>query len=157
MTIPTDLGTCHLTASGAVTADQTTPGGQKATNVSYWYKDSERKSMMGVDGFVINCLGDAIKLQLIPAGGKMDGMPFAAKNYELKAGKGDMTVMATFGKAVLDKPNGSVNVTAFDARHIAGTVDLAGKLAPGGGEVKLSGTFDLICPGFSACDYGSAP
>src|SRR5882672_2716947 len=87
-----ELGTCHLTASGAVTADQTTPGGRAATNVSYWLSDEERKNMMGA-----------------------------------------------FGKATLAAVNGSVDVTAFDSHHIAGTVDLEGTLAPGGGKVKIAG------------------
>ncbi len=33
----TDLGSCTLKVSGAVTAEQTTPGGREAVNISYWY------------------------------------------------------------------------------------------------------------------------
>ncbi len=147
-----ELGNCHLTASGAVTADQTTPGGRAATNVSYWYKPEEQKSMMGVDGFVVNCVGPDIKFQLVPGGGKADGMPFHPKKYDFDKGKGDANVMIVFGKASVTAPSGSVDVTAFDKRHIAGTVDLSGKLSPGGGDVKLTGQFDLVCPGLSACE-----
>lgn len=151
--VPTDLGSCTLTASGAITAEQTTPGGRAATNVSYWLDEAERKNMMGVDGFVINCNGDQIRFSLVPGGGKPDGMPFAPKKYELKAGKGDLNVLVAFGKASLMKPTGTINVTAFDRRHIAGTIDLEGKLLPGNGAVKLTGTFDLVCPGFKNCAY----
>src|SRR5215470_1371607 len=52
-----EMGTCHVTASGAVTVDQTSPGGRTATNVSYWLNETERKNMMGIDGFVVNCIG----------------------------------------------------------------------------------------------------
>jgi hypothetical protein len=149
---PDELGTCHLTASGAVTADQTTKGGKDATNISYWYTAEEQKSMMGVDGFVINCKGDAVKFTLVPGGGKKDGMPFKPKKYDFAAGKGDGGLMIAFGKQQLDKPNGSIDITAFDSHHIAGTIDLSGTLAPGGGAEKLSGTFDLVCPNLSACD-----
>ena len=147
-----EMGTCHLTATGAVTAEQTTPGGRPATNVSYWLSETERKNMMGVDGFVINCIGPDIKFQLVPGGGKKDGMPFAPKRYDFDKGKGDANVMAAFGKATLASYSGSIDITAFDSHHIVGNVDLAGKLAPGGGDVKLTGTFDLACPGFSGCD-----
>ena len=147
-----ELGTCHITASGAVTADQTTKGGKDATNISYWYTVEEQKSMMGVDGFVINCKGDAVKFTLVPGGGKKDGMPFKPKKYDFIAGKGDGGLMIAFGKQQLDKPNGSVDITAFDSHHIAGTIDLSGTLAPGGGAEKLTGTFDLVCPNLSACD-----
>ena len=144
--------TCHITASGAVTADQTTKGGKDATNVSYWYSAEEQKTMMGVDGFVINCKGADIKFSLVPGGGKKDGMPFKPKKYDFAAGKGDGGLMIAFGKQQLDKPTGSIDVTAFDSHHIAGTIDLSGTLAPGGGAEKLTGTFDLVCPNLSACD-----
>ena len=147
-----ELGTCHLTASGAVSADQTTKGGIDATNISYWYTPAEQKTFMGVDGFVINCKGADIKFSLVPGGGKKDGMPFKPKKYDIAAGKGDATLMIAFGKQTLDKPTGSIDITAFDSHHIAGTIDLSGSLLPGGGAEKLAGTFDLICPDLSACE-----
>ncbi len=149
---PDELGTCHLTASGAVSADQTTKGGKDATNVSYWYSAEEQKTMMGVDGFVINCKGADIKFSLVPGGGKKDGMPFAPKKYEFAGGKGDGALMIAFGKQQLDKPTGTIDVTAFNSHHIAGTIELAGKLVPGGGDEKLKGEFDLVCPNLSACE-----
>jgi hypothetical protein len=85
--VPKDLGKCTLTASGAVTAEQETPGGRPATNVSYWLTEDERKNMMGVDGFVITCQGEKIRFQIVPGGGKPDAMPFAPKKYEIKKGK----------------------------------------------------------------------
>jgi len=147
-----ELGTCHLTASGAVSADQTTPGGRTATNISYWYSAEEQKSMMGVDGFVINCNGPDIRFSMVPGGGKKDGMPFKPKKYEFAAGKGDANLMIGLGKVTIANPSGPVDITAFDSHHIAGTIELSGKLAPGGGDEKLSGSFDLACPGLSACD-----
>lgn len=151
--MPKELGKCTLTASGAVTAEQETPGGRTATNVSYWLTEEERKNMMGVDGFVVTCQGEKIRFQMVPGGGKPDAMPFAPKKYEIKKSKGDATISVGFGKAALADANGSVDITAFDARHIAGTIDLAGKLQPGGGAVTLKGSFDLICPGFKGCKY----
>jgi hypothetical protein len=148
---PEELGTCKLTASGAVSKEQTTPGGRNATNVTYWMTADERNSLMGTDGFAVNCHGPDIRFSLIP-GGKKDGMPFKPKKYTFAKGAGDASVMVLFGKNTLDKISGTVDVTAFDARHIAGTVDLKGKLVPGGGAVHLTGTFDLACPGFGACE-----
>lgn len=148
---PEELGTCQLTASGAVKTEQTTHGGRAATNVTYWMKEEERKNMMGGDGFAVSCHGPDIKFSLIPSG-KKDGMPFKPKKYTLAKGTGDASVMVLFGKATLDGISGTVDVTEFDARHIAGTIDLRGKLVPGGGEVKLTGSFDLLCPGFGACE-----
>jgi hypothetical protein len=148
---PEELGTCKLTATGALKKEQTTQGGRAATNVTYWMKEDERKSMMGTDGFAVNCHGPDIKFSLIPSG-KKDGMPFKPKKYAITKSTGDASVMVLFGKQTLDAISGTVDVTAFDARHIAGTVDVKGKLVPGGGEVKLTGTFDLVCPGFGGCE-----
>jgi hypothetical protein len=59
----------------------------------------------------------------------------------------------TFGpKVTLGDPNGTVDITTFDKKHIAGTIDLSGKLVPGGGSVKLTGKFDFACPGFTNCE-----
>ena len=80
-------------------------------------------------------------------------MPFAPKRYDFNKGKGDATVSVGFGKAAMTDANGFVDITGFDARHIAGTVELTGKLTPGGGAVTLKGSFDLICPGFKGCKY----
>ena len=151
--MPADLGKCTLTVSGAVDETQETPGGRTATNVSYWLGEEERKNMMGIDGFVVTCQGEKIRLQIVPGGGRPDAMPFAPKKYEIKKGKGDATVNVGIGKAAMVDPNGTIDITAFDARHIAGTIDLTGKLQPGGGTVKLEGQFDLICPGFKGCKY----
>src|SRR3954463_8003684 len=58
---PEEMGKCELHATGAVKADQTSMGGRPATNISYWFTDEEKKNMMGVDGFVVNCHGPDIK------------------------------------------------------------------------------------------------
>ena len=147
---PEELGTCKLSATGAVTKEQTTPGGRAATNVTYWMNEDERKSLMGTDGFAVNCHGPDIKFSLIPSG-KKDSMPFKPKKYTFARSGNDASVMVQLGKATLEA-TGSVDVTAFDAHHIAGAIDLKGKLVPGGGTVKLTGSFDLICPGFGACE-----
>jgi hypothetical protein len=146
---PEELGTCKLSATGAITKEQTSPGGRAATNVTYWMSQEEKNSLMGSDGFVVNCHGPDMKFSLLPSG-KKDSMPFAPKKYTIAKSGNDANVMVLFGKATLDA-TGTVDVTAFDAHHIAGTIDLKGKLVPGGGEVKLTGSFDLICPGFGAC------
>ncbi len=147
-----EMGNCHISVTGAVTADQTSPGGKTATNISYWYSPADQKTMMGVDGFVVNCNGPDLRFSMVPGGGKQDGMPFKPKTYTFKDGKGDANLMIGLGKASVTAPSGSVDVTSFDSHHIAGTIALTGKLAPGGGDVKLAGSFDLACAGFSACD-----
>lgn len=151
---PEELGSCTLELSGAVKKEQTSPGGRNAMNVSYWLSAEEQQKMAGVDGFVVRCEGPDIKFAILPGGGKKDGMPFSPKKYDFKNGVGsDASVMITLGpKLTFGDATGSVNITAFDKRHIAGTIDLAGKLKPGNGAVKLKGQFDFTCPGFAACE-----
>lgn len=151
---PEELGKCTLKLSGAMTKEQTTPGSRDATNVSYWLSEAERGSMSNIDGFVVRCDGPDIKFAILPGGGKKDGMPFAPKKYEFKKGSGsDASVMVTLGpKLTFGDATGAVNITAFDKRHIAGTIDLSGKTMPGKKPVKLTGEFDYVCPGLSACE-----
>ena len=155
---PADLGKCTLTVAGGITAEQTAAGGKAATNVSYWYTPEERKNMMGVDGYVISCSGEKFRFQLLPGGGKIDGMPFAPKKFTFAKGKSDgASIMIAFGQATMTDATGSVDVTALDSRHVAGTVDIAGKVVPGNKQITIKGTFDYVCPGLSACDFGDAP
>ncbi|MEO7095711.1 MAG: hypothetical protein ABI175_20805 [Polyangiales bacterium] len=155
---PADLGKCTLTVAGGITAEQTAPGGKSAANVSYWYTPEERKNMMGVDGYVISCSGEKFRFQLLPGGGKLDGMPFAPKTFTFAKGKSDgASVMIAFGQATMSDATGTVAVTALDNRHIAGTVDVAGKVVPGNKQITIKGSFDYVCPGLSACDFGDAP
>jgi hypothetical protein len=155
---PADLGKCTLTVSGGITAEQTVPGGKSATRVAYWYTPEERKNMMGVDGYVISCSGEKFRFQLLPGGGKLDGMPFAPKTFTFAKGKSDgASVMIAFGQATMADATGTVDVTALDSRHIAGTVDVAGKVVPGNKQIRIQGSFDYVCPGDSACDFGDAP
>lgn len=160
---PADLGKCDIEVTGQITASQSSPGGKEATNVAYWYTPEERKNMMGVDGYVVTCKGEHFNFKLLPGGGKLDGMPFTPKKFTFAKGKSDgANVMMTFGPAVtaaspsLSDATGTVEITALDARHIAGTIDLAGKVVPGNKQVKVKGSFDLVCPGLSACDFGES-
>lgn len=151
---PADLGSCTLKVEGGIKAEQTSPGGIKATNVAYWYPPEERKNMMGVDGYAVNCTGDQFRFSLLPGGGRPDGMPFGPKKFTFAKGKSDgASVLVAFGQATLADPNGTVEITALDARHIAGTVALAGKVVPGNKQIKITGSFDLICPGLGACEF----
>jgi hypothetical protein len=151
---PEELGKCNLKLTGALKKEQTSMGGRAATNVSYWFGENEKNDMSNVSGFVVRCEGPDIKFAILPGGGKQDGMPFAPKKYEFKKGAGaDASVMITLGpKLTFGDPSGSVNITAFDKRHIAGKIDLSGQLKPGNGAVKLTGDFDFVCPGFSGCE-----
>jgi hypothetical protein len=151
---PEELGSCTLELTGALTKKQTSLGGRTATNVSYWYTEAEKNNLMGVDGFAVNCHGPDMKFSILPGGGKKDGMPFSPKKYEFKKGSGtDASLMITLGpKLTFGDATGTVDITAFDKRHIAGTIALSGKLVPGGGGVKLTGQFDFVCPGLSGCE-----
>jgi hypothetical protein len=152
---PEELGKCELKATGAVTKEQTTFGGRPATNVTYWMSAEEKKNLMGVDGFAINCRGTDINFSMTPVG-KPELMPFAPKKYVFKKGHADgASVSVTFGPTVtLGDPDGSIDITAFDKKHIAGTVNLSGKLMGKGakGNATLTGSFDFKCPGFAGCE-----
>ncbi len=151
---PADLGSCAIDVSGGITTKIEGKGGTAATNVSWWLSEDERKNMMGVDGYAVNCVGSGARFSLVPGGGKPDAMPFGPKKFTFAKGKSEgATVLVTFGQQTLSDANGTVEVTALDKRHIAGTVDLSGKVVPGNKQVKVSGTFDFVCPGMSACEF----
>ena len=160
---PEELGSCELEATGAVKAKQTSYGGRPATNVSYWLSPDEQGTMSAIKGFNVNCHGPDMKFSIMPGGGKPDGQPFQPKKYDIKKGTGDASVMVSFppkeGKAAKESDQrtlgdaaGTVDITAFDKKHIAGTINIKGKLVPGGGAVTVTGKFDFKCPGFKGCE-----
>ena len=59
---------------------------------------------------------------------KKDGMPFGPKKYDFKKSKGDASLLINVGPGgakTLDAIDGTVDITAFDKKHIAGTIALS--------------------------------
>ena len=146
-----------MKVSGALTAEQTSGGGTSRSVTSYWFKpdDKQLTMMFGDDpakvGLILNCTGKDINLNILARDRTKDGVPFGPKLYTIER-KGELHVMASANKEPLGGLKGTIEITAFDASHIAGTIELEGhamvdKTKP----VKISGTFDYKCPGFSGC------
>jgi hypothetical protein len=137
---------CTISASGAMNFEQTTPGGRAAVVASYWFKKAERKKLMDSVGFAVTCNGERLRFSIYPAA----AIAMEPKVYKLDRGKGDLRVVATLNQRTFSNATGTVEVTAFDTRHVAGTFKLTGTVRPGG-ELELKGSFDLRCPGYSGC------
>lgn len=139
-------GNCTLTATGAVSADETTPAEAQA---KYWMSDADKGSMEQ-PGFLVNCKGTKFRLSLVSSPNA--AVEFKAKDYTVEGKNPDVSVL---GRA--DKPlqnfTGKVSITAFDASHIAGSIDLAGSLQVGSGTVQIKGTFDVKCTHWGKCNH----
>jgi hypothetical protein len=142
----TDLGVCSIKATGALTVEESTPGGRAAVASKYW-QSAEERSASPVQDLTINCLGKDVRFSVVSKPGA--AVPFGPKTYRLEKGRGDLVVLARAGKP-LSNVTGTVDVTAFDGRHIAGTINVTGK-QQGGGNVTLDGSFDFACPGYGGC------
>ena len=91
----------------------------------------------------MNCTGDQFRFSLLPGGGRPDGMPLGPKKFTFTRGKSDgASVLVALGQATLADPNGTIEITALDLRHIAGTVELAGKVVPGNKMIFPAGVKD---------------
>ncbi len=91
----------------------------------------------------INCIGKLGRMTFEPAPGA--AVPFGPHTYKIERGTRDYVVFARARDKQLANIEGTIDVTAFDATHIAGTFDLAG--TAGAQRVTLSGTFDFPCRG----------
>lgn len=143
---------CSISASGAMNFDQTTPGGRAAVVASYWFKKAERKKLMDSTGFAVTCNGDRLRFSIYPAA----EIPMEPKTYELDRGKGDLRVVATLNQRTFSSASGTIEVTVFDTKRLAGSFRLKGNVRPGG-ELELKGAFDFKCPGYSGCGAAEAP
>jgi hypothetical protein len=141
---------CTLTATGSQKFEQTSKGGRSTVNVSYWYKEKDREKMMGMPGFALHCHGTNIRFSIVPgATTNQETAPFGPKKYTFTKGKSDISISASVGGAPWEPTTGTIDITAFDARHIAGTIDLKGKI-DNKKALDLKGTFDYKCQG-TAC------
>lgn len=154
----TDLGTCKLEITGFVTKTIEAGGGLSAASTSYWFADGDKQRDMlygkdGEPGVILNCVGDGASLNILAAQATKANLPFGPKKYELGPGKPGLSIMGSVGKASIMGGKGTIDVKAFDATHIAATLDLTAKvLGPdGNGEVKITGELDFKCPGLSGC------
>lgn len=150
-------GQCELTASGAKEAHETIPGNGNGSVMSeYWFGDAEKAEAAKQKGatkdavdalklLTINCQGKDIRVSIVPGeGATAKTIPFAAKTYKLAKGKGELAVLARVKDTSIINLTGTISVTAFDGKHIAATIDLAGETMKHEA-VKLSGKLDYPC------------
>jgi hypothetical protein len=76
-------------------------------------------------------------------------VPFGVKNYDVVK-NGDLVLIGRAGDLLSDFA-GSVQINAFDAKHLAGTLSITAKQGRSSKRVKIEGSFDLACPGMAGC------
>lgn len=126
--LPTDFGTCELDG------EQITAQSRQVTT-KYWAKDDPSAPPLSV-----NCIGKTGRVSFSAAPGA--SVPFGPHTYALVAKGGELVVMARAKDKQLSATTGTIDVTAFDDKHIAGTIDVTGT-ATGGTKVTLTGHFDF--------------
>ena len=155
---PQDRCEIHVTGDSKVDASVTAPRDRRAITpglssaIGYW----AGASAPGV--FLFSCDNDQAHLTVGVAGKPTaKDVPFAPKKYAIEpdhdARPGDFAIM--FSAAPAGQPRavyrvsapGTLDVTAFDTTHIAGTFHFTAK--GGKGTVTVDGSFDLGCKGIS--------
>jgi len=118
-----DFGSCEIAGEKVVPT-------VRAVNTKYWAADDDRAPVLSV-----NCIGKTGRMSFSAAPNAT--VPYGPKTYKLDGGRGELVVMARAGDKQLSAVTGTVDVTAFDGHHLAGTFELSG----------LSGSFDFPCHG----------
>lgn len=154
-----DDGACKVEITGsAKVAEEVSHGGISAVSVSYWSDAATRKMLWrdGKEGFIVNCDGPRASISFTASGSK-EALPFAAKRYPVLKGASDGVHMLGRIKdadhASLMGAEGTFEITAIDATHIAGTFEVKAKTLGDGppGEAVIKGSFDYKCP--SVCQH----
>ena len=122
-----DYGTCE------VLGEKVAPT-VRAVQSKYWMGADEPGPPLSV-----NCIGKEARLSFAASPGV--NVPFGPHTYKLDGGRGDVVVMARVKDKQLAAVSGTIDVTAFDDHHLAGTFDLSGTGA--GAKVPLTGSFDF--------------
>lgn len=152
----TSKGACHVVGSGAVTFDQTTPhSGPSVLAIMQWHDPAMRQKIGYPDeGMILNCLGPNIRLNILTA----NDAPFPMKPATYQVG-GKGAAIKVLGSMKLPdkevsilKAEGTLEITAFDAKHIAGKGEIKVlSTVPASGETTLAVDFDMQCTGLSGC------
>jgi hypothetical protein len=144
---PVDFGSCTLAASGAFTAEETIAGDKKSAASRYWQSEDERAGTP-IPALTINCNGKDLRLSIVSA--PHAHVPFGLKTYDVGGKTSDVVVLGRAGDQLSDF-KGQVVIDAFDAKHVAGTIDITAKQGRGGKRVTIKGSFDYACPGMAGC------
>jgi hypothetical protein len=136
-------GECHVVAKGAISM----------LNVFQWHTPEMRQKMgYKNEGMILNCLGKLVQVNLLTP-----DKPFPTKPGTYKIGKGgDISLMGSIRppgakSASIWKPEGTVEITAFDDKHIAGKVTAKAETLPKSTDLELEITFDMQCYNLSGC------
>jgi hypothetical protein len=141
-TASTDTGSCTLTASGGYTGTATGPGDRGSIGTKFW-SGAQAPDGVHLPAVIVNCHASP-DLHLTIASKRDDNVLFGPKTYQVVADDPDFGLTARAGSGIL-KLVGTIDITAFDHHHIAGTVDVTGPLIKGGAAVTLKGSFDYPC------------
>jgi hypothetical protein len=160
---------CRVEVTGDKEVSWTAPGGIMALNMEYWFSAEQKEqfgNLMG-DGFyfILNCVADEGSLSFIAsAEATSDDIPFGPAAYELPAATnvlgtsedgGPISVLLTLTDSEtnwgLSEP-GTLEITAFDNEHIAGTfsfaaTDVFANLSGSSeGDIQVAGSFNFRNP-----------
>jgi hypothetical protein len=139
-----DTGSCTLTASGGYAGTATGPGDRGSVGTKFWSGAQAADDMhMHMPAVVVSCHASP-DLRLTIASKRDDNVVFGPKTYTVVADDADFGISGRAGSGIL-KLVGTIDITAFDRHHIAGTVDVTGPLIKGGASVTLKGSFDYPC------------
>ena len=143
---PADFGSCTLKASDGFTAEETIPGDKKSASSKYWQAEDERGATP-MPALTINCNGKDLRLSLVSSPNGQ--VPYGLKKYDIKK-NGELVPIGRAGDQLSDFA-GTVEIDAFDATHVAGTIHVTAKQGMSKKRVTLEGSFDFRCPGMAGC------
>jgi hypothetical protein len=147
-----DYGACRVSIRGPATIEQLAGGPN--VSLSYWDLENDRWMFpAGKQGLSLSCEGPQASLQFLTSDETAATFPNAPKKYTLdRVSKNVVGLIGSLNDAertYFQNAEGTFEITAIDASHIAGTFDLkAGYVMKSGrsGDATIKGTFDYKCP-----------
>ena len=153
---PNELGQCHVDVTGAETVSWDAGGGVAATLIDYWLAEDSREIMGDAFGFIVNCSSDLGYVGFL-GGSKASAetIPMGGGTYTLQDANNLDTVINggidLEGSDALwsPRPGGTLEITALDDTHIAGTFDFSvyDLFGADDQELHVTGSLDFENPG----------
>src|SRR5687767_5373086 len=128
---PADFGSCTLESFGAFEAEETIPGDKKSAASKYWQSEDERGATP-IPALTVNCSGEKLRVSIVSA--PHADVPFGLRKYDVEGKNSDVVLLGRAGDQLSDF-KGVVEINDFNAKHIAGTINITAKQGRGGKRV----------------------
>lgn len=142
-------GSCKLEVTGKEALQQ--DDGRASMSASWWFTEADHPTDLEPESFTLNCSGHQVQLTF---GARRGTAEFGPRTYVVAKDKAEISIQGAVNRQPLESPTGTLAVTTFDNHQLTAKIDVSG--TSGKARLRIRGTIDYKCPGYSGCEESPA-